>query len=195
MIMTAEEEEELEAEAVNRKTTVKSLCLKKTFLSPRFTSLSSFSEEKQDKTEQKNTTDAMLPASKSLRGTTLLCVLLSLALLGASVATASTGASSSGQCACSDVRPRSGGVDFELGPTCAEIRAKGDCNAGYLQKTIAEMNGAPYCQVRKKEEKKEQEREREREFRPRLSQKAQNLKKKTDHLRPVQMLPAPRRRA
>jgi len=89
---------------------------------------------------------------KSRRG--LLCAVLSLALLGASVASADTGSSStpsssssSKTCACSDVRPRSGGTSFELGPTCAKIQAKGNCNEGYMQKTIAEMKGAPYCQV------------------------------------------------
>ena len=69
-----------------------------------------------------------------------LCVIFSLALLGASVASADT-------CACSDVRPRSGNA-FELGPTCAEVQAKGDCDEPYMEKTIAEMKGAPYCQVR-----------------------------------------------
>ena len=94
----------------------------------------------------------MLSPSKSRHAIAALC-LLSLALLGcASVATASTGASSPSAAGapsgtCSDVRPRSGGIDFGLGPTCAEIASKGNCNEGYMQKTIAEMKGAPYCQV------------------------------------------------
>jgi hypothetical protein len=115
----------------------------------------------------KNTTDAMLSPSKTRRAIAALCFLLSLALLGASVASASSSSSSSGQCACSDVRPRTGGIDFELGPTCAEIQAKGSCNEGYMQRTIAEMKGAPYCQVwaRKRKGKKERgKKDREREF-------------------------------
>ena len=106
----------------------------------------------------------MLSPSKSRRAVAAL-LLCSLALLGcASVATASTGSSSSSSsssaaaaapsCACSDVRPRSGSSDFSLGPTCSEIAAKGNCNEGYMQKTIAEMKGAPYCQVRAREKER-----------------------------------------
>ena len=141
-----------------------------------FASLSLFcfsSEKKKARHRQnkktKNTTDAMLSPPNSRRAIAATFLLLSLAcwaLLGASVASASTGSSPSGQCLCSDVRPRSGGIDFELGPTCAEVQAKGNCNEGYMQKTIAEMKGAPYCQVllaRKRERGKKEKREGERE--------------------------------
>lgn len=138
----------------------------------------------------------MLSPSKSRRAAAALC-LLSLALLGcASVATADTGAGAlKKSSSCSDVRPRSGDVDFALGPTCAEIAAKGNCNEGYMQKTIAEMKGAPYCQVRDREREREKKK-----TRPPLGSHLSRLvsskkKKKTDFLRPVQELPAPGPRA
>lgn len=124
------------------------------------------------RSKKKAPTDAMISFIKSHRRPIFLCVVLSLALLGASVVSADSAsstspASSSPKCACSDVRPRSGGTAFELGPTCADIQAKGNCNEGYMQKTIAEMKGAPYCQVwraseRRAESRGERERERNR---------------------------------
>lgn len=59
----------------------------------------------------------------------------------------STSSSSSSSCACSDVRPRSGGLEFELGPTCDEVVLKSQCDAPWLKTTIAEMKGRPYCEI------------------------------------------------
>lgn len=46
---------------------------------------------------------------------------------------------------CSDVRPRTG-QGFAVGPPCAEVVARGDCNADWVKKSIKELPEG-YCQA------------------------------------------------
>ena len=66
--------------------------------------------------------------------------------LAACVLVATACAVSAADTACSDVRPRSG-EGFKLGPSCADVVARGDYGADWVKKSIKELPEG-YCQVR-----------------------------------------------
>lgn len=85
-------------------------------------------------------------------GTVAVATCALVALLAAGAIVVVDGAVVSEGCICSDVRPRVGTGPthverFAVADTCAEIRAKGQCDEKWMLDTVKELEGQGYCMV------------------------------------------------